>query len=299
MHFFALMNNPLLYPVRKQLPFYLLMFMLASCSFFKKKQVADVDVIARVGEEELYASDLQNLTKGLHDKDSLAVLKSYAENWVRKKLLLQKAAENIDEEDLGVSKLVEDYREKLMLYEYEKAIINQKLDTVVKPEELAAWYEKMKTSFPLEQDVYQLYFFKLKPEAPDLPSLRKMITVEDPDAEAKLLGYCKEFASSFSVDKGMWYTKENALKNFPVSEVDLVSMRVGKKGYREYKSDDGNWFIKISNTVNNGEPSPLDFVSPLIVKAIIEKRRLDLIDRVYNKVYQDGLKAKSFELFVK
>jgi hypothetical protein len=208
MHFFALMNNPLIHQVRNQLPLYLLLFMLASCSLFKKKQVADVDVIARVGEEELYASDLQNLTKGLHDKDSLAVLKSYAENWVRKKLLLQKAAENIDEEDLGVSKLVEDYREKLMLYEYEKAIINQKLDTVVKSDELTAWYEKMKTSFPLEQDVYQLYFFKLKPEAPDLPSLRKMITVEDPDAEAKLLGIAKNLPAVFRWTKACGIPKK-------------------------------------------------------------------------------------------
>ena len=293
------MNNPLIHPVRHQLPLYLLLLLLASCSLFKKKEVTDADVIARVGEEELYASDLQNLTKGLHDKDSLTVLRSYAENWVRKKLLLQKAAENIDEEDLGVSKLVEDYREKQMLYEYEKAIINQKLDTVVKPDELAAWYDKMKDNFPLEQDVYQLYFFKLKPEAPDLPNLRKMIAIEDPDAEAKLLGYCREFSSSYSVDKGMWYTKENTLKNFPLKEVDLVSMQVGKKGYREYKTDDGNWFIKVSNTVKKGDPSPLDFVSPLVVKAIVEKRRLDLVDRVYNKVYQDGLKSKSFELFVK
>lgn len=95
----------------------------------------DADVIARVNEEYLYASDLQSLTRGLKGQDSLSALKSYAENWVRKKLLLQKAIENIPEDDIGINKKVEDYREALLLYEYEKALINDKLDTTIRREE--------------------------------------------------------------------------------------------------------------------------------------------------------------------
>lgn len=283
----------------KQSLILVLLSVLSSCSFFKKKNKVDADVIARVGQEELYASDLVNLTKGLHGKDSVDVLKGYAENWVRKKLLLETAAENIDEEDIGVTKLVEDYREKLLLYEYEKAIINQKLDTVVSQDQINTWYEKVNTNFPLENDLYLMYFFKLKPEAPDLPELRKMVTKTDADGEVKLLGYCKEFASSFAVDKGMWYTKENALKKFPISEMDMLSMAIGKKSYKEIKMDDGNWFIKITEVAKKDTPAPLDFIAPQIVKAIIEKRRLDLIDRVYNAIYQDGIKDKTFEIFVK
>lgn len=283
----------------KQATVYILLVFITSCTFFKKKKDTSADLIARVGEEELLASDLQQLTKGLHGKDSTDVLKNYAENWVRKKLLLQKAAENIDEEDVGVSRLVEDYREKLMLYEYEKAIIQQKLDTVVKQEELMAWYEKIKTSYPLSDDVYQLYFFKLKPDAPDLANLRKMIQNTDADAEAKLIGYCRDFASSYSVDKGMWYTKENALKNFPVSELDLMSMGVGKRGYREYKAEDGNWFIKVAEITKKDSPAPIEFVSEQILKAIIEKRRLALIDKVYAGIYQEGIKEKTFEIMLK
>lgn len=296
LHFFAF--NTILFALKQSLVIVLLAF-LSSCSFFKKKNKEDADVIARVGQEELYASDLTNLTKGLHDKDSVDMLKGYAENWVRKKLLLVTAAENIDEEDIGVTKLVEDYRENLLLYEYEKAIINQKLDTVVSQEQIASWYEKVNTNFPLENDLYLIYFFKLKPDAPDLPELRKMATKTDADGDVKLLGYCKEFASSFSVDKGMWYTKENAVKNFPISEVDLLGMSIGKKSYKEFKMDDGNWFVKIDEVAKKDAPAPLDFIAPQIVKAVIEKRRLDLIDRVYKAIYQDGIKDKTFEIFVK
>src|SRR5688500_11903443 len=106
----------------------LLLTTFASCSFFKKKSVADADVIARVNDEFLYVSDIKSLTKGLQGTDSIEALKSYAGNWVRKKLLLQKAIENIPEDDLGVTRKIQDYREALLLYEYEKALINKKLD---------------------------------------------------------------------------------------------------------------------------------------------------------------------------
>lgn len=277
----------------------LFLFTLASCSFFKKKNTADTDVIARVNEEYLYASDIQSLTKGLKGTDSIDVLKNYAENWARKKLLLQKAVENIPEDDLGITKKIEDYREALLLYEYEKALINQKLDTTIRVEELNEWYEKRKKDFPLEEDVFLLFFIKLKKDAPDLDKARKWIMKpKDEEDLQRLEGYCKEFASSYIFEKGMWYEKGNVLKNFPLNEYD-INLLVGSKNFREFKTEADLWFIRVADVLKKDEPAPLDFVRDKIVKVIIEKRRLRLVEKVYDKIYQDGIKAKSFEVLVK
>lgn len=283
----------------KKVFLFFLIGLLASCSFFKKKTNTDADVIVRVNGEYLYASDIQSLTKGLKGKDSLDVLKNYAENWARKKLLLQKAIENIPEEDVGITKKVEDYRETLLLYEYEKALINQKLDTAIRQKELTDWYEKLKGDFLLDNDVYLLFFIKLKPDAPNLADARKWITKPKDDEDLrKMEGYCKEYATSYTIDKGMWYEKENVLKNFPVGEGDINSLS-SSKTFREFKTDEGSWFIKIVDVIKKDEPAPLEFIQEQMVKAIIEKRRLQLVERVYDKIYQDGIKSKSFEILVK
>ena len=111
--------------------FIFLVVAVSSCSFFKKKKTVDKDAIARVNDDYLDASDIPAITRGLTGKDSIAALKSYAENWVRKKLLLQKAEENIPDDDPGILRKVEDYRESLFLYEYEKALISKRLDTTL------------------------------------------------------------------------------------------------------------------------------------------------------------------------
>lgn len=259
----------------------------------------DADVIARVNDEYLYASDIQSLTRGLKGQDSLNVLKGYAENWVRKKLLLQKAIENIPEDDIGITKKVEDYKQTLILYEYEKALINQKLDTTIRQDELQNWYEKLKADFPLNDNVYHVYFIKLKKEAPNLNEARKWITKpKDEEDQRKLEGYCKDFASSYDITDGMWFEQANVLKNFPVNENELAAL-ANSKSYREFKTDEGPWFIKVGGMLKKDEPSPLEFVQDRIIKAIIEKRRIQLVERVYNKIYQDGMQSKSFEVRVK
>ena len=272
---------------------------LTACSFFKKKQSSDKDAIARVNDEYLYASDIQGLTKGLKGKDSIEVLKNYADNWVRKKLLLQKAQQNIPEDDLGITKKVEDYRATLMLYEYEKALVNKKLDTVVTQTELNEWYEKLKADFPLEKDVYHLFFIKLKKDAPDLDNVRKWVNKQDDEETArKLKGYCQEFATAQVLSQGIWYDKDNLTKNFPLSENDMATLTYSK-AFKEFKTESGSWFIKIGEVMKKDQVPPVEFIHDRIVKAIIEKRRLLMVEKIYDKIYQDGVKSKSFEILVK
>ncbi len=283
----------------KKFPIIALSVILASCSYFKKRQTAGADVIARVNDQYLYASDIQPLTKGLTGDDSIKVLKSYAESWVRKKLLLEKAIENIPEDDIGITKKIEDYREALLLYEYEKALINQKLDTVIKEEEMLQWHDKMKNDFLLESDVYLVSFIKLKKDAPELNNARKWILKPKSQEDSlKAEGYCREFAVSYTKGEGMWYEKANILKNFPLNEYDINSLS-GTKSLREFKTDEGFWFIRISNFIRKGEPSPLEFIREQIMKRIIEKRRLLLVEKAYDRIYQDGIQDKSFEVLVK
>jgi hypothetical protein len=277
----------------------LFFLLLASCSMFKKKKTSEVDAIARVNDEYLYASEIQSLTRGLKSEDSIEVLKSYAETWVRKKLLLKKAIDNIPEDDANVAKKLEDYRESLILYEYEKALINQKLDTIVRKEQLNEWYEKVKNDFPLEEDVFLLFFIKMKKDVPNLDQARKWIMKPKQEEDLqKLEGYCKEFASSYALDKGIWYEKATVLKNFPLNEYAINSL-AGSTDFHEYKTEEGSWFIRVSDVLKENEPSPIEFIRDKIVKLIIEKRRLKLVEKTYEKIYQDGIKSKSFEVLVK
>lgn len=164
---------------------------------------------------------------------------------------------------------------------------------------MKAEYEKLKAAFLLQNDVYQLYFIKLKKDAPDIDNVRKWILKPRDEEDArKLEGYCKEYASGATMDKGVWFEKEEVLKNFPLTESDIFSL-AATKSYKEFKSQDVIWFIKVSDVVKAGQPAPMDFIRNDLDKVVTEKRRLNLVEKIYDKIYQDGIKSKSFEILVK
>lgn len=283
----------------KNVVFIVAVLSLASCSFFKKKKTQDADLVARVNEEYLYASDLVNITKGLTGPDSIAALKSYAESWTRKKLLLQKASDNIEEDDLGINKKVEDYRESLLLYEYEKALINQKLDTNFTAQEMNTWYDKMKGDFTLQSDVYRVQFIRIDKNTEDIAKAKKWIlNPKDEEESEKMKAFVKEFSQGYSLDNGLWYEKEKLIKNFPVNEAEVASLAASRK-FKEFKEGDMLWFIRVSEVLRKDDPSPLEFISDKIEKAIMEKRKMAMIEKIYNKIYQDGLSDKSLEIYIK
>lgn len=276
-----------------------LIVLLSGCSFFKKKVETDADVIARVNDELLYASDLQQLTRGLNSNDSLQVLRNYAETWVRKKLLLQKAKDNISEDDVSIARNIEDYKEVLLLHEYEKELIQQKLDTTVTAPQLAEWYEKMKQEFLLPEDVYQIYYINFDNDTLVNKQVRAWISKpQSEEDEVQLEAYCREFAIGYTLSSSLWFTEEVIMKKFPISKYELQLARSSGK-FMEFKRSQQTLFLKIADSKRKDEPAPADFVREQIVKAIIEKRKLDLIERVYAKVYQDGIKGKNVEVFVK
>jgi hypothetical protein len=284
----------------RSIAFISMIMLTASCSYFIKSNTKpDADVIARVKDDYLYASDLASATRGLHGKDSIDAIKSFAESWVRKKLLLQKAQENILEDDVGIAKKVEDYREALVLYEYEKELIEQKLDTTIRPAELNTWYEKTKNDFPAEEDFFRVFYIKLPKDAPDLKEARKWIMKpKDEEEQRKLEGYCRDIALSYSIDNGRWYTREMIKSNFPFPEGELNGL-AASKNYKEFKADDIIWFVKVAEKVSKDEASPLELVSGRIAGMVIEKRKLQLLEKTYSKIYEDGRQSESFNIYLK
>ncbi|MCW5908140.1 MAG: hypothetical protein KIS94_09795 [Chitinophagales bacterium] len=275
------------------------MLLLASCSYFgKRSKPTGNDVIARANNEYLYLSDVSSALRGLHGQDSIDAIKTYAQTWVRKKLLLQKAQENISDDDVAIARKIEEYREALILFEYEKALIDQKLDTAMRATELNTWYEKVKNDFPLEEDYFKIVFIKLPKDAPDLKEVKKWITKpKDEEELQKLEGYCRDMALSYVLGNGVWFNKEMALKSFPFNEYEISSL-VYSAAFKEYKTDDALWFVKIVTKAAKGEASPLELVRDKIARIIIEKRKMLLLEKTYSKIFEDGKESKSFEIYV-
>ena len=81
------------------------------------------------------------------------LLKNYIDNWIHESLIIHKAETNLNNEQKNVEKQLQDYRNSLITFIYEKALVQEKLDTIVKNSEIEEYYTKNKANFELKDNI--------------------------------------------------------------------------------------------------------------------------------------------------
>ncbi len=89
---------------------YILLFTLVACDYIKKPQ--EPESVARVGDDFLFRSDLQNLVpNGTSKEDSIAIVKSFIDRWATQKLLFEAAELNLTNEKVDeLNQLIKQYK---------------------------------------------------------------------------------------------------------------------------------------------------------------------------------------------
>ncbi|MCS6818919.1 MAG: hypothetical protein NZ522_03140 [Chitinophagales bacterium] len=282
------------------LPFIIILIFFIGCkkglNLFREQKEKP---LARVYDEYLYPSDVEVVIRNLSPQDSARAVKSLVDKWLQRQLLLKKAKENIPEDDPGIMRRLEKYREDLLLYEYEKAYISEKLDTTIKQEEIDNFYQNNIHLFVLQNDVYAVQFIKLKSDAPELSRLKKMLqNIKSLEDEKQIEGYSKANALTFTYPQPLWYSGENLKAVFGFGDDEIASLRVSEK-FREFVKDDGIiLFLRVVQIRRKGEPAPLELAKNELAKMIIEQRRLKLVENLYKKVYKEAIASQNAEIFI-
>jgi hypothetical protein len=124
---------------------------LTSCSYIEKQieQYENDDIVAIVEDKYLYKDDINNLVpQGTNSTDSAAIIESYIQRWATNALMLKNAERNVSNQ-VEINKMVEDYRQRLIIHNYQQEMVNQKID-IPTDEEALEFYNTHKESFILE-----------------------------------------------------------------------------------------------------------------------------------------------------
>ncbi len=271
---------------------------LSACKYFKKKQPEKAKPIARVGENFLYAEDLEYLFESATPvTDSAATVKTYIDDWIRKKLLLETATTYLPTEKQNVEKKIQDYREALLIYLYEDELIKQKLDTTVTEEAVDSFYNAYKDNFRLDGNIYKINYIKLPTDAPKIDSIRFLFLRAGNEKNFnRLVNYCYSYATDFYLKDSLWISELSLKNKMPLTESDMAVL---EKSSQPVEVSDSNYLYLLKNIdiKLKGEPAPIEFVRKDLNFMIINKRKKQLLTNAYDKIYQEAIKDGTFEVF--
>lgn len=268
--------------------------MLFSC---KGPEEPDEDIVARVYDDVLLRSDLAaKISYGLAGGDSARMADQIIKNWIHDKAVLNFAENNLSESQKDFSKQLQDYRSSLVTYAYERALVNQKLDTVISEEEIKSYYDNNIEIFKLKNYIVKLRFVKLDIESPKQNKLEKWFQSDDEEDFDKLYEYCQKYAENFYFEENNWLYLQDVLKEVPINETDWNNF-LRNTTYYKFESESFQYLVRFFDYKLKDDRSPLSLERAKIKDLIMNRRKVELINQMREDVVKESYANNKIQVY--
>ncbi len=255
------------------------------------------DVLAKVGDNYLYTSDIQGVIPvGSGKKDSAEILRNYINNWIDQRLIVIQAEKFLNNADKNFSKELEEYRNSLIVYAYEKQLVEQKLDTSVNLKEITDYYNKNQQNFQLKENIVKVLYVKLQVKDANISKVRSLLKSKREGDIEKLAGFVGNIAVNSYLDDQNWLFFNDLLKEIPIETYDQEAYLQNHR-FIEINDDQYTYLVNFKDFKIKESLSPLSFEIENIRIIILNKRKLKLIEDMRKEVLEKARKNKDFEIF--
>ena len=268
-----------------------------SCNTDKSDRLS----VARVFDEYLYLDEIPIVSQ-LNPQDSLLFIHNFSNKWASEKLLFKKAEYNLNTEALYVDSLVNVYRESLLIHYYKEAFIQTYLDTFIDDSLINNYYINNIDNFTLKEDIVKLNYIKIRNVAPNIEFVNQKYYFLDSLNVDTLEKYCFQYADKFFLGDVPWISWLDFLIQLP--EKNRITLKdsprvLQQKRRFELKDSIYSYFVFIQDFKLEGTYSPLEYVSSMVKKILINKRKKDIIFNIETELMQDAINNNNFEIYEK
>lgn len=257
----------------------------------KSTSQLDDDVIAVVDGKALRINDVKrDMPTGITEADSITFMRMYVENWVLNQLKMKRAEEVLSTSD-DIERLVEGYRQSLMMRQLDQYYIDKTLDTEITDKQIAAYYRANSAAFRLDHNVVKGVVVKVPKTFRNTTTLTTAIK-NSAKAEdwAELEALAEKHSLSVANMTAQWVSYSDFLSNLPTERSRSYNDLITKTTVQQMTSDDAIFHFIITDRALKGEIAPMESVESDIRRRLYADRRAEVVAE-----YEAELKRQSVE----
>jgi hypothetical protein len=254
--------------------------------------------VAEVGKVVLYYDELPNLIQhGVNESDSAAIVQNYINKWAKRRLMLIKAEENLSAElKAEIDRQLEETRTNLVLYQYQRQMMLEKMDTLVTDTEMENYYANNEKSFILGSNIVKALFIKLPIETPDINKIKTLARSNDQNDLQQLESICYQFAEKFDDFNEEWVPMDRLSVELQ-QDIENEENFLKRNTFFETTDSASVYLISIRDYRLRSSLAPFEYVKNDIKRVIWNSRRIEFIQNLENGIYNDALKENSFKIY--
>ena len=277
----------------KAMYFFIVMIIVSCGEKTESNKQSPSTVIAKVNNSELLLSDFENrLPKELTGSDSVAFIKNAIKKWASEEEFYLQALNYLSSEELDVEKELETYKKELISYKFQLKLINEKLDTLISPEQIQEYYDANQQNFLLKNNIVKVLYIKTPNNIPNIDKFKKLCYESGKAKEAlQLKSLCVQYANNYYMNDNTWLLFDDLKKEMlQLKEVPDYTVQKGK--IVEFTDATSFYFLKIIDVKSKNTLSPLNFEKNNIKNMLINQRKQLLINNIKKDFFEKALSSK-------
>ena len=277
-----------------KLIYFYLFLLFSACSLPTNEES---DAVARVGENYLFSSDLQDQIGPRYNGDSLQIANRLIDDWAEQLLYLKKAEINLSStEKKRLDKLVRTYRNDLYVKTYKDKAIQSLLDSVVESEEIQDYFEQNKANFKTNKDLLRGRYVRVRNENYNLRTIRRSLRRFN-DADKVFLDSIALQFTTYSMNDSIWVKASQFFNRLPSITESRYKNFLKNNTFFELQDSLEVYLVVVEEVVLRNDLAPLEYVTPTLKQILINKRKLELMRQFDREIIEEGLRQNTYEVY--
>lgn len=275
--------------------FLLLVLLVSSCQL---KEVSSDKIVARVYNHYLYASEVNDhIRANLSSADSTSMAKNYINAWVKEQLLLEKAVFNLNpSQQASLENLIRQYRNDIFIKTYQEEWLKSRMDTLVTPQEIEAYYKENKQNFKLHQDLVRGRYVQLPLANFNKASVSRALKRFNESDRNYLDSISLQFNSAYLNDS-VWFRPQAFFNRINRSSPREYDRYLKSKRFFEIEDSIDLYLVFVEEVRRRNEIAPLSHINPTLKQILLNKRKLETMRQFDNNILEEAIKNKTLEIY--
>lgn len=252
------------------------------------------NLVARAGENFLYENDLP---KFLSEDDSIKKFMNFVESWAKEKVLYDLSLVNLSQSKKSeIDELVNNYKVDLYINSYKDLIVNTRIDSLVSTSVIDSFYNLNSNNFKLNENLLKFRYVKVPNDNINLTRIKRYIVRVNDDDRLFLDSLNFQFAD-LKLNDSIWYTERDVITSIEfINRQNKSNYLIKNKLFTIEDSQYVNFFI-VKDILKSGNIPPISYLYERIKSAIINQRKLQLLQSLNKEILNDALKSRKYEIF--
>jgi len=260
--------------------------------------LAGSTTLARAGGKELRLRDLESVVpKGMTGDDSVAFVEVYVDRWVRKQLKLQEAETLFSSSEADIARMVEEYRQALLIRKLEQHYVDTGVDTTFTDDEIAAYYNAHKGDFRLDKPVVKGRIVRF---GNDFRQARRLKEAMDSASETDRRDFnalCAKNDVTVNDFREQWIDFAEFLSYLPAVRSQNCNPMLATASVQEMRDDRAHYYFKLDAVRREGDAIPLERLRPTIRRILFNRRQGEVIRRHEEELYTRSLESGEAKIY--